>query len=255
MTSQDPKQLTLLQYLEESSTDERQAARPLSLREREAWLEQETKSQVSLTFTRNRRQMLSWKPESGKLKIRAHEMFREASHEIWCALVTYFLDGDRLCGQVVDQFIARELKHWTQEHTRQEPIRSKGTFHDLKELFSELNDAYFHGACVSEITWGRAGTPQRRVRRSIQLGVFDPELSLIRIHPSLDQSFVPRFYVRWIIFHEMLHEILGVKSEGGRRQVHPPEFVALEESYPDYAQCMAWQRGNLKRLLSYSPKK
>ena len=156
---------------------------------------------------------------------------------------------------MLDQYIERELKNWTQEHSRQEPIRSAGQYHNLRELFDELNADYFHNACVSEITWGRAGTPQRRVRRSIQLGVFDPELKLIRIHPSLDQSFVPRFYVRWIIFHEMLHEILGVRSEGGRRQVHPPEFVALEESYPDYAQCMAWQRGNLKRLLSYSTKK
>lgn len=255
MAKQDPKQLTLLQYLESSSVSSVEGTEGLSLRDRELWLERETKATVRLTFTRNRRQMLSWKPESGILKVRAHEMFRDASNEIWCALVAYFLDGDRLCGQVIDQFIERELKNWTQEHSRKEPIRSSGQYHDLKELFDELNEDYFHRACVSEITWGRAGSPQKRVRRSIQLGVFDPELKLIRIHPSLDQSFVPRFYVRWIIFHEMLHEILGVRSEGGRRQVHPPEFVALEESYPDYAQCMAWQRGNLKRLLSYSGKK
>lgn len=254
MAKQDPKQLTLLEYLEESTVEVRLGDEPFSLREREKWLEAETRTKVSLTFTRNRRQMLSWKPEAGTLKVRAHEMFRDASHEIWCALVSYFLDGDRLCGQVIDQYIDRELKHWTHDHARHETIRSKGQYHDLKELFDELNESYFHRACVSEITWGRAGKPQRRMRRSIQLGVFDPELGLIRIHPSLDQSFVPQFYVRWIIFHEMLHEILGVRSEGGRRQIHPPEFVALEESYPDYAQCMAWQRGNLKRLLAFSAK-
>lgn len=253
MSKSDPNQLTLLEYLEETEVALPSAA-PLSLREREVWLEQETKRSVKLTFTRNRRQMLSWKPEAGQLKVRAHEMFRDASHEIWCALVSYFLDGDRLCGQVVDQFIERELRHWSQENARQEPIRSVGKYHHLGELFDELNSEFFHQACVSQITWGRAGKAQRRVRKSIQLGVYDPELKVIRIHPSLDQSFVPRFYVRWIIFHEMLHEILGVRSEGGRRQIHPPEFVALEESYPDYAQCMAWQRGNLKRLLSYSGK-
>ena len=253
MSKSDPNQLTLLEYLEETEVA-LPSSSPLSLREREIWLEQETKRPVKLTFTRNRRQMLSWKPEAGTLKVRAHEMFRDASYEIWCAVVSYFLDGDRLCGQVVDQFIERELRNWSQENARQEPIRSVGKYHHLGELFDELNNEFFHQACVSQITWGRAGKAQRRVRKSIQLGVYDPELKVIRIHPSLDQSFVPRFYVRWIIFHEMLHEILGVRSEGGRRQIHPPEFVALEESYPDYAQCMAWQRGNLKRLLSYSGK-
>ena len=114
MAKQDPKQLTLLQYLESSSESVRPTTEVLSLREREIWLEKETKTPVTLTFTRNRRQMLSWKPESGKLKVRAHEMFRDASHEIWCALVTYFLDGDRLCGQVLDEYIERELKNWTQ---------------------------------------------------------------------------------------------------------------------------------------------
>ena len=188
MSKSDPNQLTLLEYLEETEVA-LPSASPLSLRERENWLEQETKRPVKLTFTRNRRQMLSWKPEAGKLKVRAHEMFRDASYEIWCAVVSYFLDGDRLCGQVVDQFIERELRNWSQENTRQEPIRSVGKYHDLGELFDELNNEFFHQACVSQITWGRAGKAQRRVRKSIQLGVYDPELKVIRIHPSLDQSF------------------------------------------------------------------
>ena len=134
---------SLLEYLEETEVA-LPSASPLSLRERELWLEQETKRPVKLTFTRNRRQMLSWKPEAGKLKVRAHEMFRDASHEIWCAVVSYFLDGDRLCGQVVDQFIERELRHWSQENARQEPIRSVGKYHHLGELFDELNNEFFH---------------------------------------------------------------------------------------------------------------
>ena len=198
--------------------------------------------------------MITWKPDGGALRIRVHEMFREASHDIWCAVVAYFLDGDKLCGRVVDQYIERELSQWVGEHKRPENLRPRGAFHDLKDIFIGLNEEFFHGACESEITWGRSGGRKVQRRKSIQLGVYDLELKLIRIHPCLDQAFVPRFYVRWVVFHEMLHEILGIRCEGGRRQIHPPEFVALEESYPDYAQCMAWQRGNLKRLLNYSAK-
>ena len=150
-----------------------------------------------------------------------------------------------------DQFIERELR-WSQENTRQEPIRSVGKYHDLGELFDELNNEFFHQACVSQITWGKAeklnaeyvNRPARGLRSRVESH---------SIHPSLDQSFVPRFYVRWIIFHEIFMGSLEFA-----RKVAPTdsstEFVALEESYPDYAQCMAWQRGNLKRLLSYSGK-
>lgn len=253
MVKKTPGQLTLLEYLEETSTDVEPARRAtLSLKEREAWLEAETHRSVALTFTRNRRQMITWKPDGGSLRIRVHEMFREASHEIWCAVVAYFLDGDKLCGRVIDQYIERELKHWVEEHKRPENLNPRGVYHDLKDIFDGLNQEFFHRSCESQITWGRAGGRKQKRRKSIQLGVYDLELKLIRIHPCLDQSFVPRFYVRWVVFHEMLHEILGIRSEGGRRKIHPPEFVALEESYPDYAQCMAWQRGNLKRLLNYT---
>ena len=49
----------------------------------------------------------------------------------------------------------------------------------------------------------------------------------------------------------MIHEVLGVEEVGGRRQVHPPEFVVLEEGYAHYERARAWQRANLGRLLAY----
>lgn len=71
------------------------------------------------------------------------------------------------------------------------------------------------------------------------------------MHPSLDQSFVPEFYVAWVIFHEMLHEAYGVEEVNGRRHVHPPEFVALEQTYPNYERARAWEKRHLSRLLRY----
>ena len=38
----------------------------------------------------------------------------------------------------------------------------------------------------------------------------------------------------------MLHDVFGVEQRGRRRQVHPPEFTAIEESYPDFA--AQWRR-------------
>ena len=116
-------------------------------------------------------------------------------------------------------------------------------------ILTELNARYFHNASEARITWGASGT--RRRRRSIQLGCYVGRERLIRIHPSLDQPFVPRHYVAWVVFHEMLHEVFGVEGDGGRRSLHPPEFMAIEQSFPGYETCLRWEEANLDRLLRY----
>jgi hypothetical protein len=71
----------------------------------------------------------------------------------------------------------------------------------------------------------------------------------------LDQDFVPRFFVRYIVFHEMLHAFVGIsRTPTGRRQVHSGTFKRLEKSYPEYEKAVAWQavKKNLKRLLNPS---
>ena len=74
---------------------------------------------------------------------------------------------------------------------------------------------------------------------------------LIVIHPSLDQAFVPEYYVAWIVFHEMLHDVYGVEQKRHRRVVHPPEFGVLEQSFPDFARAKDWEAHNLDRLLRF----
>ncbi|MEO0460167.1 MAG: hypothetical protein AAF219_04930 [Myxococcota bacterium] len=203
---------------------------------------------VHLTITDNRRTMLSSREERGVLRLRLHHMFLPASPEIWHALGSYLHEGDARAGIEIDGFIERN-----QNRVRQEigPLKPQGRFHDLDALFAELNRTYFHEASAARVTWGRAGS--RRYRRSIQLGCYIAEDDLIRIHPCLDQSFVPAFYVSWVMFHEMLHEAFGVEERNGRRDIHPPAFVALEESYPDFQRAKAWERENLPRLLRYRP--
>ncbi len=75
------------------------------------------------------------------------------------------------------------------------------------------------------------------------------ERSLIRIHPVLDNLWVPRFFVRYIIFHELLHHLIPTRIQGRRRICHGPEFRAHERAYPDYQRAQLWQQAFLPRLL------
>jgi hypothetical protein len=213
-----------------------------------AWLAARLGRAVRLVLTNNRSTLLSYREDGGVIHLRLHRFFLNAGTRELEAMARFLSDDDREAGAVVDAFIEDQLE---QVRVAPRKLRGKGRFHDLDEILTELNARFFHDKCEVAITWGHAGT--RRYRRSIQLGSYSSHERLIRVHPSLDQAFVPRAYVAWVVFHEMLHEVLGVERGRVRRKLHPPEFSALEESYPGYAECKQWEQENLHRLLSFRP--
>ena len=210
------------------------------------WLSRTIGRAVTLRYTKNRSTMLSFREDDSVLRVRLHRMFADATRGEMLALAAYLRDGDVEAGKVLDRFI-RQHKDEFREPVTVQPV---GRFHHLQEMFDELNRDYFHDSCKAFITWGKAAARRRR-RRSIQLGSYVSNERLIRIHPCLDQAFVPRYYVAWVIFHEMLHEVFGIEGNHGRRSLHPPEFMAIEESYPDYIECKKWEEANIHRLLRY----
>ena len=90
-----------------------------------------------------------------------------------------------------------------------------------------------------------------RARKSIKMGSYSIEDRLIRIHRTLDRAEVPEFFVGWIVFHEMLHQVFEARVVNGRRQFHPPEFLRAEATYERYAEARRWEREHLDMLLSY----
>ena len=210
------------------------------------WLGHRLGRRVQLTFTRNRTTMLSFRERHGLCQIRLHELFRQAGEREWRALSDYIDGHGREASRIIDAFILAQSP--TQPRAGSAECNTRGRFHDLKPIFDELNATYFHGAVLAAISWGSASS--RRYRRTIQLGIYLRNEALIRIHPCLDQAFVPRHYVAWVVFHEMLHDVFGIDL-GRRRKVHPPEFNAIEQSFPDYARCKAWEQQNLHRLLRF----
>ena len=198
---------------------------------------------VFLTLTRNRSTMVSFKREHRGIVLRLHEMFVTASQPV-LDIVCDFVLGKKHSGKQLDKFVAARAH---QVKVAMPPLRTAGCVYDLRHLFCLVNDAYFHGACQAHITWGRL---RRRRSRSIALGLYTPSLALITINPVLDDSSVPSFYICFVIFHEMLHELFGIDCcEHGRRRMHPPEFRLVESSHPDYARCMQWEHHNIARLL------
>lgn len=208
---------------------------------------------ICLHLTDNRSRMLSLRPDpAGRyLSLRLHHMFLDASDPVRAALATWMQNPkDGAAGKIIDAFVSTHKDRIRSKPSRSIRVRTKGRHFDLKALYATVNARFFNNAVEAHITWGRM--PTRRVRRSIRFGSYSREQRLIRIHPLLDQEFVPQYIVRYIVFHEMLHAMLGVEeSPNGRRRLHPPQFREMERAYPDYERAAAWigTPANLRRLL------
>jgi hypothetical protein len=207
---------------------------------------------VRLTVHDNRSTMVSWRRVAGRVHYRVHHMFLDAPGEVVEALAAFGPSGRgarrRTAGRRIDAYVRRHRTRIGQGR----PVRlsARGAVHDLAALFDAENAAWFGGAVRARIGWGslRGGGRQR----SIKTGVYLHDLRVIRIHPALDRPEVPEYYVRAVVFHEMLHQVVPVLERRGRRVVHSAEFHRRERAHPAFAQARAWEKANLDLLLGSS---
>lgn len=204
---------------------------------------------VRLRVHDNRSTMVSWRRDRGLLHYRVHHMFLDAPDEVVRALAAFGRPGlaarRRSAGRRIDAYV----KHHRGRIGEGRPLRlePRGRHHDLSAVLEEENAAWFEGQVRVRIGWG---SPRRTGRRrSIKTGVYLHDQRVIRIHPALDQPEVPGFYVRAVVFHEMLHQVVPVVERRGRRLVHSAEFRRRERAHPDYDRARAWEEGNLHLLL------
>ena len=206
---------------------------------------------VILSVTDNVRQMVSHTLHGGILQIRLHHMFLDAPALVQEALVRYVVEGERVASQLVGKYIEDNGYRIRASRPVSTPLVTQGTVHDLYAVFQSVNDKYFGGAVDALITWGRAGRPAsvKTPRRSIKLGSYSATERLIRVHPSLDKAWVPRYFVSYIVYHEMLHHVIPQSQGSGRRMLHPPVFVARERLFRDYDRSLVWEKAHISRLL------
>jgi len=205
---------------------------------------------VQLGVTDNRRRMVTQTRSRSRLRVRLHMMFLGADERVKNALVAYIVNGDRDSSQVVGEFIDQNLHRIRASRKAPGPLRTAGQVHDLDAILHDVNQRYFAGT-VSDvlITWGRKTRPRESKRTSIKLGSYSATERLIRVHPALDREWVPRYFVSYIVYHEMLHHVIPQSQGSGRRMLHPPAFQAREKLFRDFDRALAWEKAHISRLL------
>lgn len=214
-------------------------------------LENLLKKEVDLIIKDNRTTFLSARQiQNGKLRINLHKAFLKAPYHILLSLREYLIDNRSSKEGIRDIKNYMEIYFQNNDyssHLNIHKINPQGKTYNLKDMFDEINKKYFHDSLDKlNITWFK--NKKRRKGKSITFGSYDHGLKLIKVNQMLDEVAFPIYFVRFVVFHEILHYIYPVLiDENGRRKVHYKEFKKAEAGYEDFDRAMLFEKQFLKK--------
>jgi hypothetical protein len=206
------------------------------------YFEKAVKKKISLIITDNSSSMLSVKANGGLTSLRLHRIFLSAGEDVLHEIAE-FLKNRKIRTPLIRRFINQNTHALRQKPPRRITLRTLGKYFDLVEIFNSVNSEYFGGRVAAAITWGTKNT--RRVASRRTLGSYSSHSNLIRINPLLDRKRVPRYFMEFIVYHEMLHADIGIETGKGRRSVHSTEFKRREKLFRDYRTALKWEKTSL----------
>ena len=197
-----------------------------------------TPSAVTVALTRNRTTMVSVRfREDGGATVRLHEAFCRAPDDVFLHLRRYLRSRRRRFWRAAGDYARRiEAPRRPRRLARDRSVRTvQSAVHDLEKIRRDVNREFFSNRVTCDIEWGRRRPRPRRSRkrRSMRFGSWHADRRLIRVHPALDDVRVPERFVRYIVFHEMLHAVAAPVETAQKTLYHTPQFRALEKCFPN----------------------
>ncbi len=209
--------------------------------------------QLKLTINNNQTALINARPArvAGDIPfLSVHYIFLDCSDEILDALI------DMLTVHPKAEH-SQMLRYYIDRYYTSVPaviddadLCSRGVVYDLNSLFDDMNRQYF-GARLGyvRVSWMKGTHACTKKRRGVLFGSYDSRLRLIRLNPCLDRAEVPLYFVRFVLYHEMLHAMLDPERRPGKRHmVHTARFRMLEKRFPQYADAKAWEQKFLRSL-------
>jgi SprT-like family. len=209
---------------------------------------------VLLYLTDNRRRMFTaQRGPDGIVEVRLQRIFLSAPSEVVAEV------GSMIANRPTERKALRRFIRDEFENARgpARPARPRARArampgddahqHDLEEYARQLNATYLGNRSSAAIEWGRRNTTKGR--RSIRFGYYDPAGNRIVMNRKLDSAEIPGYYVQYILFHEMLHEVLGIgERPDGKRDIHGSLFKLMEATFPDFDKAQRFEKELVQRL-------
>jgi hypothetical protein len=210
-------------------------------------VERAIRKRVDLRISRGRRLVAVGPNPGGRYAVRVHPAILDSDSATRSLLVEFIRRPRRNVRRRLHTRLAPRLGRSRLRPEEQIQHLGMGRVHNLAELYRKLNRRYFGGRLRVDVLWGRDRSRPRR--ESIDFGSYELRQNAIRIHPALDRPWVPRFFVEYVLFHEMLHAAVGFRRRRGRRLLHPPEFLERERRFARFGAAARWERSHLWRFV------
>ena len=180
--------------------------------------------------------------------------FESGKNEVMDGLETVILrrlmnDGNLPSGYktLLLSFLEAKIRPQVEAVPYKERESNKNGF-DLQEIFDRLNAEYFENKIHAGVGWGRDS--KKKNRSAFRFGSYDRARKLIRIHPRLNQEFVPFPVVELTVYHEMCHQWAPSVKRNGVWRDHHAEFKNKEKEYRFYQEARSWEKQNWKKFLT-----
>lgn len=213
-------------------------------------LEALVKEPVEIRLTNNRSTVISIFPKKdAPKKVKVQHAFRAADRETMKALAHMIMHpNSKKTRPLIDAFI---LGHGGLISALAREAPSPGDQpknRDLQKMLRKVLREHRLRVSGIKIEWSR-GRGQRPAS-GIKFGSYSHESKTIKIHPELDDPEIPDYFVEYIIYHELLHELFPpARSKNGRITAHTGEFKKFEKMFNRCHEAGAYEKWYVENRL------
>ena len=194
-------------------------------------LEKIFEKKLILSLKDNKSTIMSFLKEKNFYRLNLHKAFISAPTEVLKSIKRYLLQKDRDALVLIRKFIKNYFLK--QKRSYKKKLQTKGEVYDLEKIFFDINKKYFFSKIKNlKICWFEK--PKYKKCRKITFGRYFENFRLIKINKILDNKNIPYYFISFIIYHEILHDIYPVDDSKYRRVIHTKEFKKAEKRFLDY---------------------
>lgn len=203
-----------------------------------------------LKLNENRSTMCSIRWESNEIKISLNRIFLAAPKNVIHALAKAIEKKNASIPTIVKAFIHKQLvKLDYSAGLDPSQLEHQGQVYNLKELYDSVNQEYFDGKLELKITWFSSEFKQNKSR--FTFGLYFDALKLIKINRVMDTKKFPKYVIRYVIYHEMLHFVSPTYvDKAGIHRAHNKKFKHLEMQFKEYTRAKLWIQKHQGALFS-----
>jgi len=213
-------------------------------------LEVSSGQKLKIRINDNHSTMLSVRWEIDHTRLSLHRMFLGAPGNVMEDLACYLKRGkNETLPATIKAFIEHQMQQMDYSHKiKNHKLVTEGNHFRLCSIYKQMNQEYFADELDLQITW--YGEANRLFRSRINFGLFSDPLKLIKVHRSLDQPDIPDYFVEYVVYHEMLHNVcVPYVEKGGNTVIHTSEFKEREKQFKYFHEACRWLKRHKSRFF------